>query len=615
MLPLKRSILVLNGGSITNITADNVDVPGAAIGPSPSNNFGANNIVNIQPTDSITTVVDKISTYLENLTNASFVDAHANTIIFSMANSYSAYSSMIGPSHLFTNVCGSNKPITNTVEFVYDNGGVVSVLVKLGDNNTYTYVTDLINTSKIANEIHGGIPHTPPLDNTQITFSNYLNILYDALNNGNYTIAATVGGASSTYTLNAGTTQFSYQLKHVNDTNIEYLSPEINFYVDNPVVPTVNVSAPTYGIIGVINTGLVSGIPCLKNGDDVTVKFQAVNCFKAFYNKNWVAKLTGVNVFADVLLQAPVFVPGIIPPSSGVSGVIASGGLVDQNVVYQENIQVADNVSFGMLNTFSVQVVVQNSRGDTATGNLIDVNGKKIIVDSKSTAPKSATFINEVFNNVLGEVNRVKSGLGLFPSMGGAFNQFSNTAFDSSVDLSLSNTRELVLFNGYYSMVSGSEYNFVTARPAGPNYSNLPNDLVVYDSIPLNVRWATFAVRFPSNSLTSAERLYTSITFTINSLTDNFTSASNDAVIDNLLLFICIRDSSTPAVTDMPWFDANKAGINPMFEGDGCLDVNNSSKYIKRISCGKPQNPRMGTIYVRVGLPVGSLYKIIGITY
>jgi hypothetical protein len=592
--PLLSSILRLDGSNFINVNVSN-----GVIGDPPSGEsiWGRNNALNIQNNDSFGSALDKIITFLEDSTisNSNNNIDRTNQITLSL-NTYNAVSSMTG---MLMNVIDSNKPQTNNNLIFYDNGGTLTGIVTYANNSIVNYDNILINTQKNSTMITTSIP----LNN--IGVKNFITVTNDDLQNGVYSLDFYMGGNSTSVPiLNAGPSIFSYQLKHVNNSNINYLSNNLSFSVDNPINP----SASTIGIFGISNifpTGYVSGIPCLKNNDLVEVKFRANNCIRAFYNNDYVAKLFGVNVDTTILLSAPTFIP--IPVSSlpipGINGLNSSGGITNNNPIYTANITLASNIYFDKLSSTNlfINVEVQNSKGQKSNNiiqnNIINNNtniNEKIIVDSKSFGVKTDTFINEIY--VIGEINRVKSGIGLFPSYTILPNGFSDDAFDNTIDAN--NNKELILLNGKYQFITGINYDFsINAIPIGPNYSSLIPEIFPNVVGNYNIRWVTFCKQFPSNIY------FTRINFIINTDGLNYISEdvqANSPIISNVKIFITIRNGTL----DMPWFDCNKSGINPQNEGDGCLDTTNSTLLNKYVSCGNPNTPRNGSVFIRIGLPI-----------
>lgn len=578
-IPITSSVLNLSGQFLQN-----VNLAGGVIGPPPtgSTTWGRNNILSIENTDTLNTAIDKIITFVEDSTlNTPSNDIRNVTETILSMNLYSAKSAMTGTT---LQCIDQNKPQTlNPQPIFYDNGGTLTVIVVYANNTILTYDNSLINTQMNSTLL------TPiiPVNNTGV--KNFLTIQNDQIYNGVYSLDLFIGGNSiNVPILNAGPSVFSYQLKQVNTSNISYLSNILSFSVDNPITPSVNVNNP-YGITSITSSGITSGIPCLKFNDLITCTFQPINCIRSFYNVNYLAKLSGNNIVNDVLIQAPTFIPvtpGVIP----INGVISSGGITNTNPIIIGNCNLKDNTFFDNITPLTIDVTVQNSKSVQSTNVLVSRIGN-IICDTLSFKNKSLTFINE--NYVNGEINRVPSGINLYPNYGLTINDFSDTIFNVNTDNN--STKELILFNGKYQYLTGINYNFTTSNPVGPDYSNLLPDTTVI-SMP-NLRWVTFAKQFPNNVN------FTRINFTITTDGINWNSIddqANSPIVSNIQILATIRNG----IVSMPWFDCNKAGINPQNTGDGCLDVANSTLFEKNISTGL-RIYRNGTVFIRIGLPIG----------
>ncbi len=602
--PFNNSILELDGSHLQN-----VNIASGVIGPPPSGDgvWGRDNALNINNTDSLGLALDKIITFLEDSTvnNSELNIDRADEITLSMLTNstgnimYSATSAMTG--QILNVINPFNNPQTNPFNIFYDNGGKIVAVIRYANNTITEYNNNLVNTQINSTKT------IPPIPLDNIGVKNFITINNDSLVNGAYSLNMYIGGLSALVpSFNAGPSVFGFKLKHINTSNKTFESNEILFSVDNPLVPSAMVSG-IYGITGINATGYISGIPVLQENDTITITFRADNCIRAFYNSNYIAKLYN-NIKNDIFISPAPFVPvipGIIPSN----GVPSSGGITNTNPTFTVNVNLNNNLYFDKTTLFNTTLDVRNSAGTTTTvliNNIVigvSTPFNRIMCDSISTRPKTTTFINE--NYVIfptPEINRVPSGTGLFPSLV-AFpgpilpSEFSDRAFNSLTDANI--TKELILFNGKYQYLS---YNFSDMSPVGPDYTTLLPDTSVI-TMP-NLRWVTFCKRFSNIN-------FTRINFTINTDGINWVSAdsqANSPIINNVQILATIREG----LSDMPWFDCNKAGINPQNEGDGCLDATSSTLFNKYITCGKPNTPRNGKVFIRIGLPIGM--SLTGIT-
>lgn len=535
MEPIKKSINELDGSKLINVTADidsiTVNLPTDGI-------FGRTNKLNLLTTDKLSDMIDKIATHLEDITTDVPV---LNEILLTMPL-YQARSSMDG---LIRNVINSTMPATDVIESLYyDNGGILTAVVKYANNSSVNYTRNLVNTSVIAN----AIAPDPPFNNVDV--SSYLDILSDEPSPKLYKLSLVIGGASSLFGLNAGPSQFSYKLRHINTASISSETNEVIFSVDNPLFPGVIgniISAPLFKYI--------SGIPVCNS---FTVQFQAINCVRAYYNKDYVARL--FSNFINTVDLSISFTPVTVPPSSShpQNGLPSSGGATNTNFTFTEVINVLSN-KFVEGNNIGMNVLVQNSIGATAQTSLLVAGGKTIIIDT-----------------ITDESNRVDSGVGLFPVVG----TFGNP-FDSNENLN--SNFELVLFENFYQYI---ERDFSNLLIPGPDYSNLASDID-------DMRWVTFAQTTTLN--------FIRIIITLQG--ENIIGVDN-VFLQDMKLFVCVENKT-------PWFDANKSGLVPTIEGDGCLDIINSTVLEKRcIIASTTSFINGGKINVRAGIKKNSNIKL-----
>jgi hypothetical protein len=541
MEPLRSNVRQLDGSSLTSVVVDvntiTVNVPTDGI-------FGRINMLNIKTSDNLMDVLDKIVTHIEDLTPVNPL----YDISLEM-NLYQARSSMDGS---LKYVIDSIVPGTNLTDPIYyDNGGILTTIVKYANNSIVNYDRTLVDTSKLANAINPD----PPLNNIGIT--DYIEIISDEPTPRLYNIKLIVGGSfSSTNLLTPGPSVFSFKLRHKNNANVVRDTNEVSFSVDNPLFPGVVgniISAPVFKNI--------SGIPVCNS---FTVQFQAINCVRAYYNKDYVARLSASYINPIELTIS--FIPVVVPPAGfhPVYGLPSSGGATNTNFTFTEIINVLPN-KFISGNDVNFTALVQNSKGVSTQGNLLVIGGKSIIINTLSED----------------ETNRFTSGSGLYPSVG----TFGDP-FDSN--LNLATTFELILYGQYYQYIDQNFSNFLLP---GPNYLNLPADVD-------NMRWVTFGTTILQNFLR--------VVFEIDGEDIN---GIDNVFLEDMYLFICVENKT-------PWFDANKSGLNPINQGDGCLDVINSTIYEKRCIMSLSNTfIDGGRVFVRVGIKKNTSSKIRKITF
>ena len=197
--------------------------------------------------------------------------------------------------------------------------------------------------------------------------------------------------------------------------------------------------------------------------------------------------------------------------------------------------------------------------------------------------PSISTVISRI-DTVSSESTRRLSGSGQYPASG------YGGAFTSATSLKTTYTEELQLLNGLYQLPAT---NYSSNLPtAGPDYSTGMGALD---------RWV-----MPSFTSHNGISINNVSSFTITILNPSGTWSGTETTGVSIY-------AKVEGVTG--WIDCNKAYPaigSPSANGDGALDVSNSSVYVKRVTFGP--TPRTGTLYIRIGLPVGSNKKFSGIT-
>ena len=197
--------------------------------------------------------------------------------------------------------------------------------------------------------------------------------------------------------------------------------------------------------------------------------------------------------------------------------------------------------------------------------------------NSIGTAGSSSAGTNIRIDTVSAQpASRVSAGIGQYPVLGAFGGIYNNSTF-------LISNEELQLING--SLQIPPSVNYSGYIPSGPNYTNIQTG--TYNAY----RWSCFNLGAINN--------VTNFTFAING-SANFGAS---AVVSNVALYVLVSGTSPTN----GWIDANTAypGVgNPTNNGEAALDLANSTATSKRVTFGSAA--KLGTIFVRIGLPSGS---------
>lgn len=188
MEPLKKSSTALDGSNLIGVTADldaiTVNLPTDGI-------FGRTNKLNLLTTDKLSDMIDKIATHLEDITT----DVPILSEIPLTMSLYQANSAMDGQTRYVFNAATLQPATDLTDPIYYDNGGVLTAVVRYANNTVVNYSRNLVNTSVIAN----AIAPDPPPDNIDTT--DYLDIISDEPSPKLYKLQVIIGGVSSLFPL------------------------------------------------------------------------------------------------------------------------------------------------------------------------------------------------------------------------------------------------------------------------------------------------------------------------------------------------------------------------------------------------------------------------------
>jgi hypothetical protein len=260
----------------------------------------------------------------------------------------------------------------------------------------------------------------------------------------------------------------SYSMEH----SITGNSQINNFYVDDPVTPSISNKSSVY------NSGTtkkVSGVPTLDTGNTIRIQFRVSNAVKTHYHRTQVASITSTGSVTN----SPSIAPSSTPYSNGA------------------NIDVDTTVT-----------VASSRYTEGAAWTFYGYNSKGT---SGSSSQTSTIRVDTVSNELSGSAMRKTSGSGQYPSSG------YGSTYDSTADLKTTNTEELQMLNGLYRWPTG---NYTSNLPtAGPDYSS---------GMGSGTRWVTFnpgsvsnisavtiafssASNFGSNAIVSGLSLYVKV--------------------------------------------------------------------------------------------------------
>lgn len=330
-------------------------------------------------------------------------------------------------------------------------------------------------------------------------------------------------------------------------------SVSASFYVDTLATPSITPET----LVGVHQTTAkyISGVPSLRVNDLLRCTYKVNNAISYFYNST---RITSVS---------SSFATGANVPTSPIPNTF---GQIYQ--VTNFDIPVIANVTTENAN---VSYSAWNARGTvgTDTATILTNGSPNIRIDTLSN-----------------ESNRLTSGVGQFPTIGSSAGQAGST-FDPSISLSTAGNEELQMYFGNYRYPTG---NYTLNAPTvGPNYTSVPAGSFN------NIRWVTLNVGNTSGSVNS-------VTLTFQSPV-NFGSTK---IIPNFYMYVRVVGIQPTA----GWVDGNLAynSGNPTNDGDAAYNFGSSTVTTRNITFGT--STKTGTVYVRVGIPVGSTIQFKNIT-
>ncbi len=334
-------------------------------------------------------------------------------------------------------------------------------------------------------------------------------------------------------------TLHTYSINH----NTPSSTLSTTFYVDALSTPTITPST----VVGVYATSAkyISGVPSLQVGDSLRCTYTVGNAVSWFYNTTRITSATSTYATGGDVTNSP------IPTTHGANFTVTN---FNQIVLTGKTTEAA-----------TVTYTAYNARGTQGGDTSNTTVTTSIRIDTLST-----------------ESNRLKAGVGHYPTLGTSTGQAGDT-FVSSTSLATSGNEELQMYFGKYRYPAG---NYTSNLPtAGPDYSSVP--LGTYN----NVRWVLL-------NLGTTTGFVNSVTLTF----DTPTNFGTNKIIPNFYLQVRIPGGSGTT----GWIDGNVAYTygNPTNNGDAAFNYGASTVSTRNITFGT--SAKSGNVYVRVGIPSGS---------
>lgn len=518
--------------------------------------YGGTNVPNINTSDNVPDAIDKLIGIIDLLAPAKSPALSTKYIgipTFTARHSANNPGQTVGTSYtlVYDATAGANPP----VGYVSDSLSSI-VTASFSDGNTGT-LTAYVDGASVGNRVLTSANDAGTYTNLTIT-SDF--DPYNAPPNQGFwkSLKATMTNASA-FALDGST--HSYSMTHTTTG-----STLRQFIVDNPST-VASMSTTMDGVVPVnafhvSSANYVSGVPGLAIGDKVVASYSVSGAVTRFYNSSQISTVTGTNIGAAVsdLNGSGVPVTGASIPNAygtyyvpGLTLSVASG-------------KYTTNASVTVTTYNSANTANETTSAQTMLG------GNTIYIDTVSN-----------------ESIRVRSGQGLYPTLGSNNSDFGDAYTASSVSTYNITSHpmvyeELMLQNGIFKFPTG---NYTTNYPtAGPDYTGATAGSSGY-------RWVTFN----TGSISSAS----SFIITINSPTNIAADGPGLLVTSNFAMYVKVGSSTG-------WLDANTAysSGNPNANGDACYDEGGSagSATVRRITLGT--QVLSGNVYVRIGLPLAS---------
>jgi hypothetical protein len=388
--------------------------------------------------------------------------------------------------------------------------------------------------------------------------------------------------------------------KQILGINYKGVQGVCDFYVENPLTPSITVTSGPQGIH--TNGKYLSGVPVLSTGDTVFMSFDVQDAVNYFYNKDRIVECMNSTDFNPYILTDQDADGGA--PSTGspwpINKVLSFS---NNNALTVSDEACSDGLSFNLL--------AYNSRGTEISdvgSLLVETN---VVADSGSQEVPTVDPLD--YMGYEPSSGRYTSGSGTYPtgdtpilydtssSWGDPYDSLQSTvdlSTNEELQLGSTETNSSQVLCGYYffpdqdysSMDIYADTSATPVSPLPPDYSGLPSSVNDY-------RWATFYVGYVETA-TRYLRLRIVGGENINEVWDGLT------MTPNFQFQVKIFDPDTGNSTG--WLDGNTAydpsiPSDPYSNGDAALDASfGQGALFRRITFG--QTARKGTVWVRVGV-------------
>jgi hypothetical protein len=490
---------------------------------------------------------------------------------------------------------------TNPVVRVSDSSVVNSSLATFSDGQTGILQADIDYTFSAYRQLDSTYYTTASassspdvgtwdIDGTQSS-SGCLTISFDG---DPYNVAPNTGFWTSLKATMSGTQSFAtssiyngYEHIYTISHSTTGTTPVFRFICDNGdgVAPGTLSNGPLFTVITQSSIKYISGIPSLSIGDMVSASYSYSNVISGgkyplisrFYNSTRISRFT-------MVASASVNVNDL----DG-NGLPVIGGTTSVPYAYQGTWSVPGLTAAVISNMYST-----NTLFNFTSYNVIGTNNNTTSNYGFSANGGAFTMSKIYIDTVSDETARIRSGDGLYPIFGSGVTAFGELYSPTYSLLNLQGgtgstvSGEMMLQNGSYKYPTGDySYNHPTA---GKNYNELLSSPFNY----LTYRWVTFNV----GTITSS----TSFVLTIAG------SGITGLPTSNFRMYVTVMSAGTPVVG---WLDVNApfvSGSTPASNGDACYDSSSSTATSRKVLFGTTS--RTGTVYVRIGIPLGSLITI-----
>jgi len=409
----------------------------------PTDTSFADGLLSFTPPTTVTDAIDEVNEILNKL--APSKPANLSTLTLSLASSYSATQTSTGT--VRTIVTNSASPATNTTSNFYDadSGTLTAFIDNVGVGTTALTTATNTGTFGSLNVVSESDPYSGQAGKEGFWKQMTARIVpASSLSVGIHTYNLTHSGTGST--------------------------PNLTFYVDDPVATTVTGISTTYPNT---TSHYISGVPTVSFGSTFSVNFTVNNAIKSFYNTTRIAEVSASTILST---SATRVLTGTQTPSAAVT--VSDLPLTVGSNKYSE--------------TNTITITSYNSQGSSGTA----THSLRVRVDTLSAT---------------NENSRKPSGTGQYPTTG-----YTST-YDSNADLKTTYTNELQFLNGKFQWPSGTYTNnlpvvgpdYATGMGAGDRWVTFnPQSVTACSSFDLTF---TGSSNFGSSALMSGIKIYAKI--------------------------------------------------------------------------------------------------------